>query len=202
MSAQLTIKIPVWLDFLFTCPLLAYRLLRYGYTYRRIYLDEGEWTLVDADVYYQLGHLKWHIKGNGKKYYVVRDVKTDPGKTKLLSLHREITDAPKGLVVDHRNGDTLDNRRANLRLATQSQNMQNVPKKENTSSRFMGVYFIKSAGKWGGQIRVKGKDKWLGSFKNEIDAAKAYDETAKKYHGEFARLNFPEPQITQIPQII
>jgi hypothetical protein len=198
MSAQITITIPVWLDFLFTRSLLAYRLLRYGYTYRRIYLGEDEWTILDQKDYYRFGNLKWHIKGNGKKYYVVSSVKNGPGRTKLLSLHREITNAPKGLVVDHRNGDTLDNRRANLRLATQSQNMQNVPKKKNTSSRFIGVYFIKSDGKWGAQIRGKGKDKWLGRFNNEIDAARAYDIAARKYYGEFARLNFPDE--TALPQ--
>jgi hypothetical protein len=177
---------------------MAYRRWRYGYSFRRIYLGEGEWTIVDSADYYRLGNFKWHIKGNGKKFYVVRSAKNGPGRTKLLGLHREITNAPKGLLVDHRNGNTLDNRKANLRLATASQNMQNVQKKKNTSSRFIGVSFIKSAGRWAAQIRAKGKDRWLGTFDFEIDAAHAYDEAAKKYYGEFARLNFPEK--TALPQ--
>ena len=102
MSAQLTIKIPVWLDFIFTCPLLTYRLLRYGYAFRRIYLGEGEWTTVELADFYRLGHFKWRVEGNGKKIYAVRDVKTAPGLTKLLSLHREIMNQPKGFLVDHK----------------------------------------------------------------------------------------------------
>jgi hypothetical protein len=101
----------------------------------------------------------------------------------------------KGRVVDHRNNDGLDNRRANLRPATQSQNMINRPKKPNTASKYRGVRWDKSRNLWYSEIhfRYKGRRirKFLGRFKNEIDAAKAYDEAAKKYHGEFARLNFP-----------
>jgi hypothetical protein len=131
-------------------------------------------------------------QGKRKEILCCQKRQNGPGRTKLLSLHREITNAPKGLLVDHRNGDTLDNRRTNLRLATASQNMQNVKKKKNTSSRFIGVSFIKSAGRWAAQIRAQGRDRWLGTFVNEIDAAKAYDTAAKKYYGEFARLNFNE----------
>jgi hypothetical protein len=191
MCAKLTITIPVWLDFIFTCPLLAYRLLRYGYTYRRIYLGEDEWTILDQQDYYRFGNFKWTISGNGKKFYATRFLKIAPGKTKTLRLHREIMNAPANLLVDHINSDTLDNRRANLRLATHSQNTCNRQIIEpKGSSRFRGVQFRKRRGKW---VAVIYKDKkliWLGSFDAEIDAAKAYDEAAKKYHGEFARLNF------------
>ncbi len=192
MSAQLTIKIPVWLDFIFTCPLLTYRLLRYGYAFRRIYLGEGEWTTVELADFYRLGHFKWRVEGNGKKIYAVRDVKTAPGLTKLLSLHREIMNQPKGFLVDHKNCNPLDNRKTNLRLATPSQNMQNKKKRKNTSSRFIGVSFHKRFRKWQSSIHFEGKKIALGYFHNEIDAAKARDKAAKKYHGEFARLNFPE----------
>ncbi|MGA2323997.1 MAG: HNH endonuclease [Sedimentisphaerales bacterium] len=192
MKINLTIGIPVWLDFIFTCPLLAYRLLRYGYTYRRIYLGEDEWTILDQQDYYRFGNLKWTISGNGKKFYATRFLKIAPGKTKTLSLHRAIMNAPKGLVVDHINGESLDNRRANLRLATQSQNSCNKRKRKNTSSQFRGVSFYKPQGVWNAYINVAGKRIQLGYFDSEIEAAKAYDAAARKYHGEFARLNFPE----------
>jgi hypothetical protein len=111
----------------------------------------------------------------------------------MVSMHREIMNAPAGLLIDHRNRDTLDNRRNNLRLATYSQNGCNSKiDKTKTTSKFRGVRFIKKTGKWAANIRINGKKTWLGSFKTEIDAAKAYDAAAREYHGEFARLNFPE----------
>jgi len=194
---SIQIKVPEWLDKICVWPAMWYRRRKYGYDFRRIYLGDEEWTIVDGDVYYRLGHLKWQIKGNrGRKFYAVRFAKIGPGRTKLLNLHRVITNAPKGLIVDHKNGCSLDNRRDNLRLATASQNCQNVPKrKKNTSSRFIGVSFDKEHRKWRAAISYQGKKIWLGYFDNEIDAACAYDAAARKYYGEFARLNFPnEPK--------
>ena len=192
MSAQLTITIPVWLDFIFTSPLLAFRLLRYGYTYRRIYLGEGEWTIVDRQDYYRLSNFKWHINGTNGKFYAVRQIKVDNKHTKRMYLHREIMNAPKGMLVDHKDGNSFDNRRVNLRLATRSQNSCNKRKRANTSSQFIGVYWDKAKRKWVARIKYQGKSRMIGNFLDETAAAKAYDEAAKKYHKEFARLNFPE----------
>ena len=100
------------------------------------------------------------------------------------------SDGGSGLV-DHRNTDSLDNRRANLRLATHSQNSCNSRRdKSNTYSRYRGVSFSKRKQKWFAAIRADGKKTWLGYFDSEEDAAKAYDTAAKKYHGEYATLNF------------
>ena len=106
-------------------------------------------------------------------------------------MHRQIMDFPKGLVVDHRNCDSLDNRRDNLRVVTQAINMRNRRKRKNTSSQFIGVSLRKSRNRFDVNIRHNGKKIYLGSYDNEIDAARAYDAAAKKYYGEFARLNFP-----------
>jgi hypothetical protein len=186
------IKVPNWLDFIFTCPLLIYRLLRYGYSYRKIYLSEGEWTIVDSIDYYRFNSFKWYLSGNKSNFYALRSVKTGPMQTKIVSLHREIMNPPDGLIVDHGNNDGLDNRRANLKTRTQSDNMQNRKKKKNASSRFVGVYLEKRTGRWAARIQQHRKQIWLGCFDNEIDAAKTYDKAAKKYYGEFARLNFSE----------
>ena len=190
MSATYTISIPEWIDRIFTRPLMIYRKFKYGCGYRRIYLGEGEYTKVDADIFYRLGGLRWQIKGNGKRWYVVRFKKVRPGLTTLENLHRVIIKARKGRVVDHLNCDPLDNCRMNLRQATQSQNHQNVLKKKNTSSKYIGVSFRKEIKKWGAYTSHKGKKKHLGYFLNEIDAARAYDKAVKKYFGPYARVNF------------
>jgi len=189
MSAKLTIPIPAWLDFIFTCPLLACRLLRYGYSYRKIYLSEGKHTIVDQKDYYWLNSFKWMIYGRGDNLYAIRNKLVAPNETRPEYMHRLIMNHPKGLLVDHQNCDSLDNRRQNLRLATRSQNMHNRRKKKKCTSKYHGVWF--SNGKYQTEITNQGKKYWLGWYDSEIDAAKAYDRAAIKYHGEFARLNFP-----------
>jgi hypothetical protein len=96
------------------------------------------------------------------------------------------------MVADHINGKGYDNRKANLRLATRSQNCMNKPfiKTKPSSSKYRGVSWSKSQKKWHVQIGLKGKCIFIGYFEDEISAAKAYDTAAKKYHKEFAVLNF------------
>jgi hypothetical protein len=190
--ASIQIRIPDWLDRICVWPVMVHRRRKYGYSFRRIYLDEGLWTIVDPQDYYHFGRFKWYLDGHDGKFYAVMATRVGLYDIKRVRLHREIMSAPAGLLVDHRNGDSLDNRRDNLRLATHSQNSCNKRKRKNALSRFIGVSFIKRENKWASQIRHEGKKMWLGCFDNEIDAAKAHDAAAIKYHGEFARLNFPE----------
>jgi hypothetical protein len=155
-------------------------------------LGEREWTILDVGDYYRFGNLKWSLGGSRKNFYAVRGIKNKKGEVEIVRLHREIMKAPKRRLVDHRNCDGLDNRRENLRIATRAQNACNSRKRKNTSSRFMGVHFHKGMDMWAARIQHHGKDIWLGYFRREADAAHAYDEAAKKYHKEFASLNFPE----------
>jgi stress response protein YsnF len=189
--STIQIKVPNWLDYFFACPLMLYRWLHYGYSYRRIYLGEGEWTILDVEDYYRLNNFKWFLTGRLHKFYAARTIKID-GKTRITRMHRDIMNPPDNLLVDHQNSDGLDNRRQNLRLATKSQNGCNSRKRKNTSSVYIGVHLRKKQNRWETSIRHNEKRIFLGSFKNEFDAAKVYDAAAKKYHGEFARLNFPE----------
>ena len=191
MKVNLTIGIPSWLDRICAWPAMVYRRWKYGYSYRRIYLDEGLWTIVEPQDYYRFAGFKWCVEGNRRKFYAVRGAKISPDKIKMVSLHREIMNPPKGLLVDHRNNNSLDNRRANLRLATHIENLYNRQKtRSKTTSRFIGVSFDKGRERWCAYINDGGKRIWLGSFDNEMAAARTYDEAARKYRGEFARLNF------------
>jgi hypothetical protein len=187
------IKVPNWLDLLCACPLLFYRLLRFGHLFRKIPLGEGKFTLVDPLIFYRLNLYHWTVDGKGDCIYAVRHVLFPDRSSRSLRMHREIINAPPGLLVDHKNNNTLDNRIANLRLATSSQNNQNRRKlRRDASSRFIGVSIDRSCNRYRVQIHYQGKRIYIGRFLNELDAARAYDEAARKYHGEFARLNFKD----------
>ena len=193
MKVNLTIGMPSWFDRIIVWPVTVYRLLKYGYTYRRIYLCEGKWAILDQKDYYRLSGFKWNVNGNGVNFYAFRNMVVGPGLTRMKSMHRDIMDAPKGMLVDHRNHDTLDNRSSNLRLATHSQNTCNKQnKRAGCSSQYRGVSFDRKRKYWNVQVVLEGKYVFFGRYKSEIEAARAYDAAAKKYHGEFARLNFPE----------
>ena len=187
-----TIGITNWWDIFLAWPVMVYRLLRFGYTYRRIYLGEGQWTILDQEDYCRLRHYKWVVYGGGNNLYAVRLKFVGQNRTWQISMHREIMNAPKGVLVDHRNCDSLDNRRSNLRFATRTENIRNRRKMKNSRSQYIGVYFSKQKGKWETRIMYQRKRIYLGRYDCQIDAAHAYDKAAKKYFGEFARLNFPE----------
>lgn len=191
--ARVEIKIPDWLDKVFAWPAMVYRKHKYGYPYRKIPLGEGRFTIVDPPIFCQLNQFNWVAKENNQGFYAFRFI-NEPGKpARISSMHREIMGFPKGYLVDHKNNNKLDNRLVNLRLATRSQNACNTLKRRtNTSSKYRGVSWRKDIRKWQAKIYFQNKAILLGYFDSEIEAAKAYDAAAKKYHGEFARLNFPE----------
>lgn len=114
-----------------------------------------------------------------------------------VPLHRALLNPRDGMEVDHINGDRFDNRRANLRLVTSAQNKWNVKRRSPGASRFRGVCRHRARKnekviRWQANIKVNKQLVRLGYFRDEEQAARAYDVAAKKYHGEFATLNFPE----------
>ncbi len=155
-------------------------------TPRLIPLTRGLFALVDAEDYAQLSRFQWFAEGGPRTYYAVRK---ENGKS--IKMHRQILNAPDNLVVDHIDHNGLNNRKSNLRLATFTQNCQNQRRISHGTSKYKGVHWNKRLKKWAAQITCDKKTHHLGYFTNEIDAAKAYDRAAKKYHREFAVPNFP-----------
>lgn len=175
---------------------------------RTVPLSRGYVALVDDEDYEWLSAFKWCFRGSAKEPdygYAVRGWRyTDAegnSRYKGVAMHREIMGADGKERVDHVNGDRLDNRRSNLRLATDSQNGLNRGKHRRVaavSSQFKGVYREQRRKNkiWGVRIQAAGKYVYVGSYETEEEAALAYDAAAKRHHGEFARLNFPRPQKT------
>lgn len=94
--------------------------------------------------------------------------------------------------IDHVNGNRPDNRFCNLREATRSENNRNTSARSKSTSQFLGVCWTTERSKWLVRAKINGRVRHIGSFKSEIDAARAYDEVARKHFGDFARLNFPK----------
>lgn len=155
---------------------------------RLIPLTQDKFAIVDAEDYEWLCKYKWHALRDKRNYYV-----RNRRKEGVVSMHRVILNAPRGLVVDHINHNSLDNRKKNLRLCTVSQNNMNrrPSKRKNKLSKYKGVSFDKKRKIFRAIICRNKKQYFLGNFKNETDAAKAYDKKACELFGSFAYLNFP-----------
>lgn len=145
--------------------------------------EAGRFTVIDdEDAERVLAH-RWHLVDG----YVGRNVTKD-GKRVLELLHRALLEPlDPAILVDHANGDPLDNRRTNLRTADRSQNGANS--RPNTGRRYKGVHFFARAHHWQAYIRVRGRRIHLGVFDTDRDAARAYNDAALIHFGEFARLN-------------
>ena len=115
MKLRFSINVPNWLDRIVAFPLLTYRRLRFGYPFRRIRLMEGKFTIVDPADFYRLNSFNWLICGKNDNLYAARLIPMRTGWLKTILMHKEILNAPSGLLVDHRNANSFDNRRANLR---------------------------------------------------------------------------------------
>ena len=140
---------------------------------------------LDDDDFIKYAHLRWFISDQG---YVKHSTYRD-GKFSQVRLHRLILNAPKDIFVDHINGDKLDNRKSNLRLCSNAENMRNRNAPVNNTSGYKGVSWMKTKMKWRARIKVFYKEIWLGLFNSKEDAAKAYNIAAQKKFGRFANLN-------------
>lgn len=155
-------------------------------------LTKGYVTIVDDDDFDQLSQYRWKAcKSKRSKVYAGRMMWLGGGKRKHILMHRLITNCPPHLQIDHINGDTLDNRKVNLRFATAQQNRWNTPGKAGSSSQYCGVVWNAACQKWQAHIRRGRKLHYLGLFTDEAEAARAYDRAARECSDHFAYLNFP-----------
>lgn len=148
-------------------------------TFKTIPLTQGRVVKVDSEDYNYLSKNKWlYDSGYAKRH------KKRPEKGWII-MHRVIMNAPNNLHCDHINGDKLDNRKSNLRLCSNAQNMMNRPKQVNNKSGFRGVSWHKQRRKWRAYIKSNGKQIALGLYDSPEEASKAYQEVAKDLFGEF-----------------
>ena len=161
-------------------------------SYRFIPLTQGQNAVVDVADFEWLSQWNWaaHRRPDGKTFYAVRQV-YKPNR-KFLYMHKVILGCAS--LGDHINGDTLDNRRRNLRPCDHLGNSRNCKRSRRNTSGFKGAIWVKDSrrtdgGRWSARIRFDGKLVFLGYFSSARDAGAAYNKAAKKYFGEFANLN-------------
>ena len=145
-------------------------------------------ALVDDEDDEWLSNWKWFAARNRSSAPAVA-VRNE--NKRVVYMHRQIMNTPAEMVTDHINHNTLDNRRCNLRVCTNSENCTNQTKRLGTSSKYLGVTWREDRSKWEVNFRLKSKNKYLGCFPDEEDAAIAYDEAVTEYRDEYATTNFP-----------
>lgn len=157
-----------------------------------IIMASGEIAVVDLADLWKVERLTWNVSRNGRTSYVHAHGPTQSGHRPDIKLHRLIMNAPRGVQVGHKDGNGLDNRRANLRLATHQQNTGNQkPSRVNTSG-YRGVHLQKQSGRFVAYIGANPVT-YLGIFDDAWGAAEAYNHAAIERYGEFARLNVRQP---------
>ena len=149
-------------------------------------LTKGYTAVIDAADAETVGQYAWQALVGSNGVYAYRKGYSG-GKHKNVYLHRVLMDAPADLHVDHADGEPLNNRRENLRLATRAENMRNMKRRRDNTSGVKGVNWSKHNSKWAAGIKHNGKRHFLGYFDNAEEAHAAYLQAAEELFGDFAR---------------
>lgn len=149
---------------------------------------QGKFAIIDNADFGIVSPHTWRGVLSGNTLYAVSTIFTD-GKWRTVRMHRLILGPAPSQLVDHKNGNGIDNRRKNMRLATRTQNRRNSLQKSDSTTKYKGVRKSASGYQWQASITVDGKRIALGGYRTQWDAAQAYNAAALKYFKEFSRLN-------------
>ena len=153
---------------------------------REIKLSQGKVALLDDDDYEYLSQWKWYASKGTDTFYAKRTINA---KGRVLRMHRVLMNAKKGVIIDHRDRNGLNNQRYNLRKCSSSQNCCNRHPRNNVSSIYKGVSYCNTRNMWVARINKTHKSRHLGYFDTQLEAVIIYNIAARKYHGEFANPN-------------
>jgi hypothetical protein len=147
---------------------------------------------VDDEDFEELNKHRWFLSSYGYAGRMESIKECSGGKRKYIAIHRLVLNDPYSFDIDHIDGDKLNNQKYNLRICTHQENLCNKFKCRNNTSGYKGVSFEKMTNKWVVYVSKNDKTIRIGAFTNKTDAARAYNEAAVKYYGEFAKLNVIE----------
>lgn len=151
-------------------------------------LTRGYEAIIDAEDVPLVEGFNWWASPGKNTFYAARSGKTQPdGSRPYIAMHRQIMREPP-MFVDHRDGNGLNNRQVNLRVATNGQNKQNSAINRNNTSGFKGVHLRSDFSKWVARIEANGKRVTIGSYATPEEAAAAYADASVRLHGDFGRI--------------